>query len=98
MSGILHRTAFYDTTGGFFRPLDWAIVQTELGAMVEPFLLGSRVPVDGNFVTGGFDFEDQISRVDILRRVDVHKFRDLINFGAAEPRMHGGVQIPRSGP
>lgn len=94
MSNILKRTAFYETFGGKIRFQDWAMVNTELGAMVEPFNANNRYALDVQIPN--FDYTDTMSMIDELKEVDSDKMLTFLSAGGASP-IHGGNLLPRTG-
>lgn len=91
---IVKREVFYDNSGGYARFWDFALVQTSLGAMVEPFVPGSPKPPDSD--VENFDPTDEIARIDSISA----KPRDIEKrflFGE-EQSLHGGDLRPRVGP
>lgn len=93
MSGIIKRTIFYYIFNNTVRFLDWAVVETGLGQMVEPFQVNMRRSI--NVDQQDYDPEDMIARVDGMERIS-HGHNRLI-LGHGDPSLHGGVLIPRAG-
>lgn len=88
---IKKRSVFYDDTNGIVRFWDWAIVNTSLGTMVEPFLPNERHKIDG---VSEFDPTDIISRIDDIRASSVDTQYKTLSGG--EHALHGGYQLPRN--
>ncbi len=89
---IQRRTAFYEESGGVFRFLDWALTQTTLGMMAEPFNANNRY---GMSPAIQFDPTDEIVRMDNISRIDFDKSLLLLSGGSEQ--IHGGALIPRDG-
>lgn len=80
LAPITNRTAFYDTTFGGIRFLDWNLVNTAQGAMIEPRnLLGV---IDQN----ALNVDQENSEISKLEIFDENKFFSTFN--------HGGRQHP----
>lgn len=86
---ILKRDVFYDDAKGFITFWDWAKVTTTLGAMVEPFVVGQKFVADVD--KADFDPEDEISRIDSIRIMDLNKEQLILSGGG---HIHGGSLIP----
>ena len=96
MSGIISRTIFFDRKRGYVRPHDHALVQTGLGAMVEPNFPFQRTNVGGTLAGfSSYDSTDQISRVDNIQEASLDVIGRLL-FGETQT-IHGGMHMPRSG-
>lgn len=89
---INKRAVLYDFEGGVYKFSDWALVDTTLGAMAEPFLPNDR-HLPGRF--GEFDPLDEISKINELMCVssDVQS----IALSGGNHALHGGQQLPRDG-
>lgn len=91
MSGVKHRTCFYDDSTGVVRWQDWALVKTAVGDCCEPNpVLNRRHMPDTDFAN--FDPTDMISRVDAIERVDLKRQYTFLGDAC------GGVHLPKSGP
>jgi hypothetical protein len=88
MAVILNRTVFVDNRNDQVRFCDWNIVNTPLGAMVEPRNLNMYPVSDDNFTD--IDVDDEMHKIDKIEFIDE---RDLI------PNLfhglHGGNQLPQ---
>lgn len=98
MSDVTKRTVFYDTTGGYVRFHDWAIVNTALGAMAEPF---SVLPFGvGRTAYGGdrpnVDNTDPCRLITEMKEESMDKHIIMASFGNTAA-IHGGIQYPRTG-
>lgn len=89
---ISRRTVFYDNTNGVKRFWDWALVLTDIGTMVEPFMVNNRFY---NGPSGEFDPTDEICRIDEIRSIPIDKQQLALSGG--DHHLHGGVCIPRDG-
>ena len=82
LTPIIERVRLYDTRRGDIRFLDWNLVQTRLGAMIEPRAL-SEVPVeDGVNIT---NFDEENNAITAMREINEDKFFSIYN--------HSGKQI-----
>ena len=88
---ILKRTVFFDNTSGIKRFWDFALVQTTLGAMVEPFTANDR---KGGSPVINYDPTDMMVRIDEIegKPIDVQQ---LVLSGGFH--LHGGTTLPRNG-
>ena len=93
MSEVQRRTVFYDDTGGYIRFMDWALVTTQLGTMVEPFQVDERHGVGINYTQ--FDPTDSEARIDEMRRIDADKLELVLSGG--DHHLHGGTMRPKTG-
>ena len=90
MSDILKRTIFIDDSKDVVRFHDWALVITELGVMMEPFVeirKGSGGTVAG---ISNYDSTEPMSRIDKIERISLDRglyiLGDVINGGQMYPR------------
>jgi hypothetical protein len=90
MSGILKRTVFIDDSDGYVRPLDFALVTTTIGPMLEPFTPFQKV----GFGTGqvAYDATDMMSRIDKIERWSLDKEKLILG-----EQTIGGYLHPRIG-
>lgn len=79
---IIERVRLYDTRRGDIRFLDWNLVQTSLGAMIEPRAL-SEVPVEDGVDMANYDEENNF--ITAMRELNEDKFYSIYN--------HSGKQI-----
>jgi hypothetical protein len=89
---IIKRTVLFDKTTDVFRFLDWAYVDTTLGPMGEPFLVGSRKSTGTPVIE--FDPEDEICRVDEMKGLPVDSLPGYFSSGG---QAIGGYTMPRDG-
>ena len=94
MSDIRKRVALYEVSGGKVRFQDWALVNTALGTMVEPFNANNRFSVDTQIPD--FDFTDAGSKIDELKEINADTFLSMLAVGGAN-QIHGGNLLPRVG-
>ena len=103
MSGITHRTVFAEFTKDsngkkYLRFADWALVQTGLGLMVEPFNANQRTTAAGWGNQTAIDFEDQIAMINFIEFVNADTLPTMLSGGSGHgPIIHGGNTIPRVG-
>jgi hypothetical protein len=83
---------YYDNTNGIARFWDFAVVTTDLGTMVEPFLPNNRM--DGQSYQN-FDPTDEVTRIDEIRAAPIDK--QLLILSGGEHQLHGGTLNPRTG-
>jgi len=89
---IVKRSVYFDTTDGIVRFLDWALTQTTIGVMAEPFSVDNR----HNFANfQDFDPTDEVHRIDSLHAVDACRINQLLSGG--DHALNGGVLNPRVG-
>lgn len=97
MSDNIHkRTIFYARVKGKIRFMDWAMVITPLGTMVEQFNPNLHFPTNGPI--SNFDPDDECARIDEIREVDYGKFNQVLSGDPSGTALHGGVCLPRVGP
>lgn len=84
---ILKRTVFYDNTNALARFWDWALVETPIGQMAEPFQINQR---DSRIE---FDPTDDMSRIDEMRAKPIDK--ELLVLSGGQHQLHGGYMLPR---
>jgi hypothetical protein len=101
MSGIKGRTLLVEhdnrpVMGGspVFRPFDWAIVETGIGACVEPFHPFAQFAPGYNAAT--IDAEDMIRRIDRIETISLDDANLKIS-GDSGTVLHGGALHPRTG-
>jgi len=105
MSGIVNRTILVeakkdaaDSNRRYLKFLDWAVGDTGIGSMFEPFVPNTKVQIEGNtdtFATA-IDMFDKASMINGFQFVDLNKL-----WGGSEKNgqpVHGGVQIFLNGP
>ena len=103
MPGITHRTVFAEFTKDadgkkYLRFADWALVQTGLGIMAEPFHANLRTSAAGWQNQTATDFEDQISMINSIEFVNLDTLPNMLSGGRGGERvLHGGNQLPRVG-
>lgn len=103
MAGILHRTVFAEFTKDaegkkYLRFADWALVQTGLGLMAEPFHANQRIGAQGWANQTATDFEDQISMINAIEFVNMDTLPTMLSGGSGNgPVLHNGNQLPRLG-
>lgn len=102
MPGITHRTVFAEFTKDvdgkrFMRFADWALVQTGLGLMAEPFHANQRTGAAGWANQTAFDAEDQISMINAIEFVNLDTLPNMLSGGRGQRVLHGGHQLPRVG-
>jgi hypothetical protein len=90
MSGILRRTMYYDSQNGCIRPFDWAVAETQLGPMMEPFQPFQRTGKGSPATVTEFD--DMCSMVNEVAMFDPNKSKQLLG-----DTVHGGNLWPRVG-
>jgi hypothetical protein len=98
MSDVTRRTVFYDMADGYVRFHDWAIVNTTLGVMAEPFIV---LPFGvGRIAKGGdrpnIDNTDPCRLITELKQESMDGTIIMASFGNTAP-IHGGIQYPRAG-
>ena len=108
MSGIKKRTIFVDvhnkdvystadsmtTRESFHKFWDWALVQTEIGPMAEPFQVGLKYPHQ-TCLAQDYDPEDEMARVDEIK---VSENDPSLLGGSGEDRaLIGGILMTRVG-
>lgn len=93
MASILKRTVFYDNKDNVKRFWDWAIVQTTLGTMAEPFCVNNRHSI--NVANQQFDPTSIMCRIDDMVEADMNKSAIMLSGGSTQ--LHGGTLIPRTG-
>lgn len=94
---ILNRTVFAEKGAGpgtVFRFAEFARVTTPLGAMVEPFIIGDKVPTGTDIQN--HDATDEMCRIDDIQYVDLDQLPSMLGDGGS-PTYHGGTQLPRTG-
>ena len=93
---ILRRTVYYGDvdSSGAKRFLDFAIVTTTIGEMVEPFIVNQKHTPSQSFET--HDPADEINRIDSVENIDLRNYTTLLSFGDASV-LHGGDINPRVG-
>ncbi len=79
---IIERVRLYDTRRGDIRFLDWNLVQTRLGAMIEPRAL-SEIPVEDGVNIADYDEENNF--ITAMRELNEDKLFSIYN--------HSGRQI-----
>lgn len=89
---IVSREVLFDTTGGVVRFLDWAIVQTTIGVMAEPFSIDNRHNF-GDFQD--YDPTDETVMVSCMRAIDACSLNQQLSGGSDS--LNGGVLNPRVG-
>lgn len=90
---IFKRTVYYGkSSGDNIRFLPYAMVDTTIGSMVEPFNVNQMHTPDQDFET--YDPADEVNRVDLVERIDLRDYRSVLSYGSATP-MHGGDIQPR---
>ena len=101
MATILRRTALLEVDSRavldgatLHRPCDWAIVQTTLGTMVEPFTLFAKHATGTE--TQNYDSSEELRRVDEIKTVSLDSYMKLLSGGGDTP-LHGGHTWPRTG-
>lgn len=87
MSSVLRRVLYMDGSKNSVRFYDFALVQTTLGAMVEPVTWNRLSP------TLQHDPLDDLTRIDALEGIDLLREMNT-KLGAGEV-IHGGCQGPR---
>lgn len=92
MSAIAKRTVFVHQQGEYLALLEWTMVQTTCGVMIEPLNL-NRFPNDGT----AFDLTDEASLITEIRTVDYNQLMGLSPFGDRGTALHGGASQPREG-
>jgi hypothetical protein len=102
MSGIKRRTLYVEhdnrpVMGGapVYRPYDWAVVETGIGAMVEPGFLPFTQSANG-YNAATIDAEDMIRRIDVIENISLDNADRKIS-GNGDSILHGGVTHPRTG-
>jgi len=80
---IIERVRLYDTRRGDIRFLDWNLVQTRLGAMMEPRAL-SEVPVEDGVNMPQYDEENNF--ITAMRELNEDKLYSIY--------LHSGNQMP----
>jgi hypothetical protein len=88
MSDILRRTVFINPKGGYMRPRDWAVVQTALGPMAEPFNLFERHVYNAGLAN--FDSTEpqcMVNDVVFTERDDKQLIGDTVHGGCMTPRV-----------
>lgn len=94
---ILNSTVFVEKLAGpgtVYRFAEFARVTTPLGAMVEPFIIGDKVPTSADIQN--YDATDEMCRIDDIQFVDLDKIPTMLGDGEG-PAYHGGTQLPRTG-
>lgn len=88
MSGIIKRTVFYEKgSGGEFRFHDFALVNTEIGAMVELMQpISERKAADTPF--RNYDAADEMARVDEIKELVMagEILGERVTWGTASPK------------
>lgn len=92
MTAILKRTVFYDNTNNLARFWDFALVQTNLGTMVEPFIVNDRL---GKSPIIEYDATDEMSRIDEIRAEPIDVQQLVLSGG--DYHLHGGFTLSRLG-
>ena len=91
---ISKRTVFYGaSSGNSMRFLPFAMVDTTIGAMVEPFMVNQSHTPNQNFET--VDAGDEVNRIDSVERIDLRDYTKLLSYGSASV-LHGGDIQPRA--
>lgn len=95
---ISQRTVFYgDVNGtGLKRFIDWALVKTTLGMMIEPYVANNRLAMNGSANTTDYDPSDMMARIDSVEMVDLNKYNTMLSFGEPRP-LHGGDVLTHVG-
>lgn len=90
---ISKRTVYLDDTNGIKRFWDFAIVQTTLGRMVEPFRVNERI---GNAPIIEFDATDMMARIDDIEYKPIDIQQRILS-GDENQHIHGGFTLTRTG-
>lgn len=93
MSATARRTIFYTRVNGNIAFHDWCLVQTGLGAMMEPLVL-NRFNADGQ----AYNPADECTLVSELKEMDLNALQGMPPFSDVDgTRLHGGMLNPRTG-
>jgi hypothetical protein len=95
MATILSRTIFYDNSDGKFRFHDWALVNTTLGAMLEPRVVVNPIN-NSSSGTVDRDYSDEWQRIDHMVPFSLDKRFLLIGNDEGKP-LCGGQLMGRTG-
>lgn len=93
MSEVLKRVMYIDNSDGFVRFHDWALVNTELGMMLEPFCYPG-VKWQHNS-TGGlldYDAKESMHRIDEMQTYSLDRGLQILG-----DTVIGGTLMPRVG-
>jgi hypothetical protein len=90
---IYKRTVIYDNSS-VIRFSDWALVNTSLGTMAEPFTPNRKHSPDASWEL--FDATDMMSRIDEMVSMDYAKEVDALSGGNGTP-LNGGILNHRVG-
>ena len=92
MSILRRSVLYYKYPKGVYRFPGWAIVQTTLGACLEPFTIADQM-VPGKS-TADFDCSDIMTRIDELQPIDDRTDWKVMSGGDIVP-LGGGDRLPR---
>ena len=90
---LMQRDSRKPSDGTFIRPLNWALVTTSLGAMVEPFMPFAQHSMGTGW--RNYDATDECVRVDEIQFVDAD--RHMLILSGSNEQIHGGDLLPRVG-